>query len=76
MVRKGFIIDDKLVENPNGNFYTFDTVEDLKTFLETVGAPDEDEKKECTACGASNTEIEVFNNNGKCINCETPWNLI
>lgn len=45
MVRKGYIINDELVEYPDGNFYMFDTVDDLKVFLETVGAP-EDENDE------------------------------
>lgn len=45
MVRKGFIINDELVENSNGNFYTFDTVNDLKVFLETNGAPDEEDEE-------------------------------
>ena len=77
MVRKGFIIDDKLVENPNGNFYTFDTADDLKAFLETNGAPDEeDEEMPCKACGATMTEVELFNNGNRCWNCETPWNSI
>jgi len=34
-MKKGYIIDDEFVENENGNFYAFDTVDDLKDFLET-----------------------------------------
>jgi hypothetical protein len=71
MVRKGFIINDELVENPNGNFYTFDTADDLKDFLDEI-----DEEMECTACGATVTEQELFCNNNRCWNCETPWDSI
>lgn len=78
MVRKGFIINDELVENPNGNFYTFDTVDDLKKFLDNppVDVVEDDEEMECSACGASLTEIELFNNGNRCWVCETPWNFI
>lgn len=73
MVRKGDIINDELVENPNGEFYMFDTVDELKAFIESYTVNDEDEELECKACSASNTEIEIRQNGGKCINCEMPW---
>jgi hypothetical protein len=77
MVRKGFIINDELVEDPNGNFYTFDDRNDLKNFLDNLSADVvEDEEMPCKACGATMTEPELFSNGNRCWNCETPWNLI
>lgn len=76
MVRKGFLIDDKLIENPNGNFYTFDSAADLKAFFERQDALGEDEEMPCATCGATMTEIELFNNNNCCWNCGTRWNSI
>jgi hypothetical protein len=79
-MKKGFIINNEFVENPNGNFYTFDSTDDLKNFLDNVPAhvvdSEDDEEMECKACGASMTEIELWNNGNRCWVCETPWNLL
>jgi hypothetical protein len=71
-MKKGYIIEDKFVEHADGNFYTFEDVEDLKAFFYT----NDDEEVECAVCGASVTEQELFVNANKCWNCSTPINLI
>ena len=40
-VKKGYVINDEFVENENGNFYAFETVDALKEFLENLPPADE-----------------------------------